>query len=71
MTAMIKCRGILIPQYKTVTHKGWKYDQTEQDDLYYVEMVNTEIEPICADCKRIICKEDYDPRKEETYLQRT
>ena len=68
---MTKCKGITIPQYKTVTHKGWRYDETKQENLYYVEEVKTEIGSICADCKRIICKDDYDPRKEETYLPRT
>ncbi len=68
---MNKCRGIIIPQYKTILQKGWKFDDEKNENLYYVEEIKKEVEPICADCKRIICKEDYDPRKEETYLQRT
>lgn len=66
---MTKCRGITIPQYKQIKEMSWKINKYGVSYLDE-EIINKEVEPICADCKRITCKDDYDPRKEETYLPR-
>jgi hypothetical protein len=68
---MTKCRGITIPQYKKITEMSWKLKKDGSGSYMAEEIVNKEVEPICADCKRIICKDDYDPRKEEVYLRPT
>lgn len=68
---MNKCRGITIPQYKQIKEMSWKLKEDDSGSYLSEEIVNKEIESICADCKRITCKDDYDPRKEETYLPRT
>lgn len=67
---MKKCRGITIPQYKQIKESKWKLRDDASAMYYAQEIVSKEIESICADCKRITCKDDYDPRKEETYLPR-
>ena len=50
---------------------SWKLKEDSSAMYLAEEIVNKEVESICADCKRVTCKDDYDPRKEETYLPRT
>ena len=68
---MNSCRGFTIPRYKKVKEMSWKLKEDSSAMYLAEEIVNKEVESICADCKRVTCKDDYDPRKEETYLPRT
>ena len=80
----MKCQGITIPQYKQIKEtksnpfycaiklpKIGNYSHLNTTDEFLETITNVEIGSICADCKRIICKDDYDPRKEEVYLRPT
>lgn len=66
-----KCRGITIPQYQQIVQRGWVYDEDHITMSFKEEVISKEVEPICADCKQIRCKDDYDPKKEKAYLPRT
>ncbi len=81
---MTKCKGVTIPQYKQVKelranplYLGFKlpavgrYGHLNTTEEFIETIANVEIGSICADCKRVTCKDDYDPRKEETYLPTT
>lgn len=61
---MNKCRGILIPQYKTIKETSWKLKKDSSAMYLCTDIVQKEVESICADCKQVICKEDYATRKE-------
>ena len=59
---MVACRGIMLPQYKQVTETKYRYNDKYGGMCLETETVNVEIEPICADCKQVTCKDEDDDR---------
>src|SRR5271166_4097786 len=56
---MKKCRGIIIPQYKTIkeTKLNPLWGKLDQEEFETIN-VSVEINSVCADCRQILCESD-------------
>ncbi len=54
-----RCRGVIIPQYKKSKQirKNPLWGKPDQEEFETLN-VSIEINSVCADCKRVLCKED-------------